>query len=367
MEDRGLLGWDRRANRYDLHPIVRGVTWTGLGNQVRQGIYQTLNRHFESISQIDEQEVKSLEDLTSAIELYNTLVGLGRYDDAANLYRNHLNAALRYLLAASRQSAELLEMLFPDGLGQLPRLSVPSLQAFILNALAVSVSDGGHPGQAAALYRFAIDVREKMGDQINMCVHLIYLSSALRFSGALRESEAAARRTLLIARQLSDQGHESMSLYWLGLTLAARGLELDSAKALDRSIEMAGLSNEYKSYDDLAMRALWFGEYIEARRLADLALVYAQKNRFEKGIIYATRLQGEAALSLEDRVVADERLHHALSRARAANMIEEELPALIGLAELRRRKGDLKVARELLADVWEPAERGPYRLFHSDA
>jgi hypothetical protein len=26
LEDRGLLGWDRRANRYDLHPIVRGVT-----------------------------------------------------------------------------------------------------------------------------------------------------------------------------------------------------------------------------------------------------------------------------------------------------------------------------------------------------
>jgi hypothetical protein len=25
LEDRGLVGWDRRANRYDLHPIVRGV------------------------------------------------------------------------------------------------------------------------------------------------------------------------------------------------------------------------------------------------------------------------------------------------------------------------------------------------------
>jgi hypothetical protein len=24
LEDRGLLGWDRRANRYDVHPNVRG-------------------------------------------------------------------------------------------------------------------------------------------------------------------------------------------------------------------------------------------------------------------------------------------------------------------------------------------------------
>ena len=28
LEDRGLVGWDRAANRYDLHPIVRGVVWS---------------------------------------------------------------------------------------------------------------------------------------------------------------------------------------------------------------------------------------------------------------------------------------------------------------------------------------------------
>ena len=64
---------------------------------------------------------------------------------------------------------------------------------------------------------------------------------------------------------------------------------------------------------------------------------------------------------------ADERLHHALARARTVNLVEVELPALIGLAELRRRQGDLKAARELLDDVWEPCERGPFKLFHADA
>jgi hypothetical protein len=36
LEDRGLLGWDRRANRYDMHPIVRGVVWGGLDDEARQ-------------------------------------------------------------------------------------------------------------------------------------------------------------------------------------------------------------------------------------------------------------------------------------------------------------------------------------------
>ena len=92
---------------------------------------------------------------------------------------------------------------------------------------------------------------------------------------------------------------------------------------------------------------------------------HVQRN--ERDFIHAARLQGEAALGLDDFAKADERLHHALARARAVNLVEEELPALVALAELRRRQGDLKAARELLDDVWEPAERGPYPLIHADA
>ena len=76
---------------------------------------------------------------------------------------------------------------------------------------------------------------------------------------------------------------------------------------------------------------------------------------------------GLSELGLTDFIKADERLHHARTRARAVNFVEEELPAFVALAELRRRQKDLKAARELLDDVREPAERGPYPLFHADA
>ena len=46
LEDRGLLGWDRRANRYDLHPIVRGVAWNGLDAAAQQGVYAGLHELF---------------------------------------------------------------------------------------------------------------------------------------------------------------------------------------------------------------------------------------------------------------------------------------------------------------------------------
>lgn len=317
LEDRGLLGWDRRANRYDLHPIVRGVTWAGVGNQVRQGIYQTLSKHFESLPKTTDnwQEVESLEDLTSAIELYNTLIGLGRYDDAKDLFGERLGDALFYRLSASRQNIELLEMLFPDGLDQLPRLSNPDDQAYVLHVLALSLSNSGQVGQAAALFRRGIDIYEKMGDQSSMGISLHSLSGVLRFSGVLHESEVATRQVLLIGRQTRALDHQVHSLYFLGITLAARGMQVESEQALDRSLALALKGTAYRPYDYKAMRALWFGEYSDAQLLANQAIAYSQHQRFERGMILAARLQGEAALGLDDLATAEERLHYALARA----------------------------------------------------
>lgn len=364
LEDRGLLGWDRRANRYDLHPIVRGVTWAGLRKLSQRGIYQTLTTHFESLPKIDDRPIERLEDLTPAIELYNTLVGLRRYKEAAGLYSNRLHYALLVHLGANRQAAELLEMLFPDGLDQLPRLSAPDEQRFVLNELALSVRDSGQLGQPAALFRRSFDIAEKMGSQRNMGMTLANLSYVLRLSGALHETEVTVRQALSLSRQSSDLYVEGHSLFYLGLTLATRGIKSESLQALDRSL---ALQATYPPYDLKAMRALWLREYGNAKWLADMAMTSGQQQRVEGRTIRAARLQGEAALSLDDRTVADERLHHALARARAVNLVEEELQALIGLAELCRRQGDLKAARELLDDVWEPAERGPFTLLHADA
>src|SRR5262249_37789027 len=93
LEDRGLVGWDKRANRYDLHPIVRGVVWSGLEEETRRGVYTNLQSHFEAVPMVNESNVTHLEDLTPAIELYNTLIGLGRFDDAWNLFSLRLNKA----------------------------------------------------------------------------------------------------------------------------------------------------------------------------------------------------------------------------------------------------------------------------------
>jgi tetratricopeptide (TPR) repeat protein len=353
-----------------VHPIVRGVVWSGLGDEARRGVYANLHAHFEALPEIDDERISSLEDLTPAIELYNTLIGLVRYDDAYVVFRDRLSEATLYRLSTNRQMAELLEMLFPEGLNHLPCLSEPSNQSYTINILAIGYQLSGQPGRAVPLFRRANSMASEMKSYNNLSVGLYNLSSSQRQSGALYESEAAARRALLISRRERNP-QEPVCLYWLGLTLAARGVVNESKSALQRSLRMfvpyphrhfEGVVNSH-----LAQRMLWIGEPAVALSLSNRAWELAHVQNLERDFIYASRRQGEAAVGLKDFLSADERLHHALARARTVNLIEEELPALIALAELRRRQKDPNAARELLDNVWEPAERGPYPLFHADA
>ena len=368
LEDRGLLGWDKRANRYDLHPIVRGVVWSGMAEEGRRVVFSSLQAHFEAVPKIENfLEVNRLEDLTPAIELYNTLVGLGRYDAAETLFYERINKATLYRLSASRQRVELLELLFPDGVGELPRLISPAQQAFTLNALAAGYHYSGQPGRAVPLLRRHNEIREREKDKENLSVGLGNLSNAQQLAGALRESEAAARRALALTREREDRSREATSLYWLGLTLAARGKESNSKTALDRSIKISLQTDAYEPYDYQAMRAVWLGLWEDAEKWANKAKDYCNGIRYDRGIIRTARLLGQALLGLGNVPQADENLHQALTHARSVNLIEEELPALVALADLRRRQGQPAAARELLGGVWELAERGPYPLDHADA
>jgi tetratricopeptide (TPR) repeat protein len=378
LEDRGLVGWDKRANRYDLHPLVRGVVWSGLGEDTRRGVYTSLHAHFEAVPMIDDDlKVNSLEDLTPAIELYNTLIGLGRYDEAQKFFQERLDETTLHRLSASRQRVELLELLFPAGLEQLPRLKTQEDQGYTLNSLALGYQFSGQPGRAAALLRRHNTIYLETQNERNRCAVLCNLSDTLRLSGALCEAESAGRRALVLTREQDDRSRavgphlEAASLYLLGLTRAERGLTNESDSALQRSLRIfiATSNNQFKGHvkSHLAERALFLGEFASALSFANRAWDLAHVESLERDFIRAARAQGAAALGLNELASADERLHYALTRARRVNLVQEELPSLVALAELRRRQKDLNAAREFLDDVWESAEDGPYPLFHADA
>ena len=225
-------------------------------------------------NQVD-QAIRSLSDVDLYIDLYDALIQLGRYDDACNLYIDRLEQAIHFRLGASRVQIELLEMLFPDGLGGWPRLNLPIRQAQVLGALGQSYHLSGQSGLAISFHRRHNVIQEQLHQANGVARGLENLAEALRVTGALYESEAALRRALLIRRQQGDREGEASSLYLLGRTLATQGSKEASRMALERALRIFTSTEKQTSmgttFASLAQRSLWLGDPVTARPLADRA------------------------------------------------------------------------------------------------
>lgn len=409
LEDRGLLGWDRRANRYDLHPIVRGVVWSGADTARRREVFTTMHDHFAPIETKKWREVESLDDLTPAIEMFHALISLQRYEDAFVVFRDRLEHATLWRLSAHRVRMELIERLFPNGLDQAPRLTRPYDQGYALNALALSLVGSGKPGAAVSLFQRVGALTQAADDKVNLHVGLCNLSEAQQQSGDLRSAEASLGVALRNAKQIPNQFHECVNLQLLGLISAIRNASPDACSAGSTQIPAAmgrSLSLSLNQGDqqrqglvrgNLSEISLWCSDVDSARSYADSAWEMASSRNQEADFIKAARLQGTAALRAiagdgtnneREFLLAHERLNHALIRVRSCQRVDEELPTLIALAELycvlagaNLRAGNpqadpllklspsehLREARLMLDDVWERVEEGPYPLFHADA
>lgn len=108
LEDRGLLWWDRAANTYDLHPIVRAYTYGQLDTPARIKVNGRIHSHFAALPAEDMKRAVSVEDLTRTITIFRALVGAGHLDEAGVLWQRGLAEALQRQLGAHATVVELL-------------------------------------------------------------------------------------------------------------------------------------------------------------------------------------------------------------------------------------------------------------------
>ncbi|MEL7423200.1 MAG: DUF4062 domain-containing protein, partial [Bacteroidota bacterium] len=372
LEDKGLLGWDRRSNRYDLHPIVRGVVWNNLDTDKQFEIHGSLRSHFEAMPNIgDITQIEGIEDLRPAIELYNSLIEMKLYDEAYIVFYNRLDGALLYRLSANDLRVELLEQIFLDGVDQFPALSSDEAQAWVIGALAMGYDLMGLPGKAIPLIERQNEIYSNINNQNYLSITISNLSDPLRLSSQLFRAEFAARKGLILSRELNKDTSEFFNLECLGLALASRGVYHKAKQSLLSKIRFSrnngSEQNEGFGKANLAYISLLSSEFKSAKKLADESWELAAAYRLERDFVRAAFYQGLAALRLNNVITANERLHFALKRVRAIQAVEDELQIVIALAEFFLRQSKPEKAKEHLDDVWDRAEQGPYPLFHADA
>lgn len=368
LENRGLVGWDQERNRYELHPIVRGVTWERT-EKSRQGIIRDqLSDYFRKQPSVNWFDVRTVDDLSPSIELFNSQIELGEFDKAFETFEKGLREQVSWRLGLSEWLVELVERFFPDGADKPPRLTRVEAQREAAFTLGVARLISGRPQKASAVFQ---QLCQDCEDKEVLSGALCWLSDALRRCGSLYEAERAARRALMTSRELSHEYLEGTTLYRLGCTLTMRGKQDEGRAALDRSLriwikkadtQQEGLVSAY-----LAENWLLSGRADLAADLADRAWELAHEALFEADFIRGARVQGMVAAARGDPATAEERLHHALTRARAGGLVEEALPTLIALARVHMIRDDLERSQQLLDEVIDQALAGPYPTFYADA
>ena len=163
LEQRGLLRYDGRIRRYDLHPVVRGMAagWMSDADKERYG--QHVVDYFYSLPHNPYEQAETLEDLRPGLAVVRTLLKLGHFQQAADAYRGDLSNALIFNLEAYAEALSLLRPFFPEGWGQLPKGLGAADASYLANHAALALDSRGESKQALSAYGAAllVDLRQE--------------------------------------------------------------------------------------------------------------------------------------------------------------------------------------------------------------
>jgi len=195
LEQRGLLQWDGRTRKYDLHPVVRGVASGAMAAADRERHGQRVVDHFTAQPHRPYEEAETMEDVRSGLHVVRTLLKLGHYQQAADAYAGDLPSALFFNLNAYAEILSLLKPFFPLGWGDLPKEVTARHSSYLANDAAGALFVCVEPAAALAAYGTALRADLKAEDWTNtsnslQCISL-KLSAQSRLTQALRTNSLA--------------------------------------------------------------------------------------------------------------------------------------------------------------------------------
>ena len=243
LEDRGLVQWNRFANSYDLHPIIRAYAFDQFENADRILAYDRIRDHFQDLPATAPEQASGQKEIAQTSTIFRTLIETGQFEQARMLWPRF--SAMLVDLGAHETIIRLL------GAHEGVTRDSPLMQGDLAMAYGFSRS------YDAAIDRYAnvLASRIKAEDYPNSIRCLLQLGVYFRESG----SNLAASRCLDLGEMIS----------------LARGNEVDSGQCLLRAIQAAlqGMVDQARQLLNQAealgppLNFPWFRDAVEYWRL----------------------------------------------------------------------------------------------------
>lgn len=365
LEDRGLLGWDRKNNRYDMHPVVRGVVWNLQDGIAKKDTCGKLIAFFDSAEagRTELESVTSIEQLAIPIEKVNLLLRMERYGDASDLWFSRLDSPFKYEICYARQYSAILEGFFPNG----DPISANFMNAECIRlALANAYLATAQPAKALPL----VLARAKECD-CESCQLLV--ADTMSDLGKLSEADALIRSQL----SRSDTNAYTMLLNcWLD-----RGVDVGRVDNLNDICRTNLGVMEWTKRENLSSKyPAWFGwtyanfciamqrnDFANAELLTERLMNGAVVQHHQESIIESGLVQSEMYLRRGKIDCARERADWSIAGARLHEHEKLELTALIQIAAIDVQCGEYESASSTLDVAWQRLKEGPLPKLLSQA
>lgn len=353
LEQRGLLQYDRRTQRYDIHPVVRGVTAGGLIKEDVHRIGQRMVDYFSAQWENPHTEPESLEDLRHGMALVRTLVQLNRMHEAGVRY-TELGRALVHKLEAFPTVLSLLQPFFLLG-WTAPHPDVTTEQAAALATdAACALTRVGEPDRALVLHGLALTKNIDSGNSVRAVVNLANAATTLDGLNRLARADSALNLALELAELHPNGRAQFVARLAMFERLVDAGQE-DEAEKIWATLEF------WHSWDYSAHRsgqAEIVNAYFKLRtgRLSEKELTSIERHARATNSIALQRkvhrLRGNLLVQLEDWGGAAHELAEAMRMARASDVRDTDTDAKLVLARLRsgQRSGAAAEAARLAAE-----------------
>ncbi len=368
LEKRGLLQFDRRTRRYDLHPVVRSVAAGRLPTDDRDHLGQRVVDYFSARPHNPYGEAESLDDLQDGLTVVRTLLRMGRISEAYDAYRGDLADALSFNLEAHTETLSLLRPFFIHGWNTpFPGL-IEVGQSYLASEAALALGQLGEYDQGLAASRVALGIYLDQQYWNDIYISLSNCAANLCNQNRLAPGERVFGLALELAEDLDEQTLFAGRLDAYRIYVATG--RMDHAERMWEALDPMGRDWSRTMYrpgsaELLRARCLFEQGTLTADDLRQVEQI-ATAGRSRENVRGLYRLRGEWLADRGQWAAAADSLGEAVRMAREAGIPDAHAETLLALARLHL--GQLTnphADAERLAALRRPAHLHLARLWHA--
>ena len=341
LEQRGLLQYDGRTRRYDLHPVVRGVAAGTMKAEDKECYGHRVVDHFSSVVHNSYEQAKTLEDLAPGLHVVRTLLRLGKYEDACHAYRGDLSRALVFNLNANPEILALVRPFFDRGWNNAPSTLQNEDDTFMLTSAARSLQRLGELPQALDALAATLPLDIERGQLWALRIHLIEIGEVL----CAQHHFAIAERVNHLGTALGSLNDDS-DLHFRELLdrfeLLARMGRWEDAQATWLVLNPMGRNwwravNRSRLADCVFVRFLFWQRRLDQESLINAEHLALAENNYG-GLSDLQRLSGAWWLERGEWALAVASFYEAVRMARERRLLDVEAEAGLALAKFQLGK-----------------------------